>query len=285
MKKFLCIFIIALFLLACKSETKKEPAETQELTETALIEDIDLSFEEQLDQSPRHHEWITLESNGDELYTFVAYPESSDNAKAVIVIHENRGLNEWARYFVDILASEGFIVLAPDLLSNFEEGIKKTTEFENSDAAREAIYALNADDVTADLNTVYDYAKNLDAASGEVAVVGFCWGGSQTFRYATNNAKISSANVFYGTAPDDALKLKSITVPIYGYYGGNDNRVNATIPRTDSIMQAAGLTYEYEIYDGAGHAFMRRGAEPDSDQANKEAHDKAWQLLLDKLHN
>lgn len=282
LRNFTITLIISISILGCKSNSEKSTSTQTANTEASHL-NTSASFSEQLDDSPRHHEWITLESNGRELYTFVAYPESAQATKAVIVIHENRGLNDWARYFTDQLAAKGYLALAPDLLSNAKEGIQRTTDYEDSDAAREGIYGLNPEHVTNDLNTVFKYARTIVAGTGEVAVVGFCWGGSQTFRYATNNQEITSANVFYGTAPDDPEALTRIQVPVFGYYGGDDNRVNATIPKTDSIMKAAGLTYEYEIYEGAGHAFMRRGAETDTDQANKNAHDKAWKRLLEKL--
>ncbi len=237
---------------------------------------------EELSDSPRHQEWVTLKQGNREFQAFVVYPETDQPAKSVIVIHENRGLNDWARLFADKLAGEGYLVIAPDLISN-TQGKKRTTDFANSDAARDAIYALDPGQVTADLDAAYRYIKNDPASSGEVAVMGFCWGGSQTFRYATNNQDITSAHVFYGTAPDDAEALERISTPVYGYYGGDDNRVNATIEKTADIMRAANNKFEYEIYEGAGHAFMRSGHQKDASPANKAAHDKAWSRLLDLL--
>ncbi|MAZ29648.1 MAG: carboxymethylenebutenolidase [Cytophagaceae bacterium] len=283
MKKLnILLLLTVVTLAACKTDKKPETA-SEPLAEAQPEAEQPTDFNALLDASPRHQEWVTLESNGRELYTFVVYPEKADKAKTVIAIHENRGLNDWARYFADQLAAKGYIVLAPDLLSNAADGIKKTTDYKNSDAARDGIYELKPDAVTQDLDAVFTYAQKMDAATGEVAVVGFCWGGSQTFRYATNNPDITEANVFYGTAPEDAEAIKKIKAPVYGYYGGDDNRVNSTIAKTDSIMKKAGLIYETVIYEGAGHAFMRRGAEADSDAANKKAHDAAWVRLLDKL--
>lgn len=127
-----------------------------------------------LEQSPRHQEWVELESNGRTLHNFVVYPEISEKAKVFIVIHENRGLNDWARRFADELAEKGFIAIAPDLLSTTSEGLSKTSDFENSDAARTAIYDLASEQVMADLDTAFDYAKSIDAGTGEVSVIGFC---------------------------------------------------------------------------------------------------------------
>ncbi len=243
---------------------------------------------EQLEHSPRHHEWVTLESSGRVLHTFVAYPERSDNAPVVLVIHENRGLNDWARSFADQLAAAGYIAVAPDLISNTVEGIQKTSDFESSDAAREAIYSLDPDMVTADLNNVLNYAHSIDSGDGTVAVAGFCWGGSQSFRFATNaGSRINTALVFYGTGPESLEAYRRIEVPVYGFYGGDDQRVNATIENSKEMMKEAGNTYDYMIYEGAGHAFMRRGDDPDAseDDPNVIARNKAWERMKIILNN
>lgn len=233
----------------------------------------------QLENSPRHHEWVELPSSGRTLYNFVAYPEVESKAPVVIVIHENRGLDDWARSMTDQLAAAGYIAIAPDLLSESAEGIRKTSDFSTSDDARKAIYSLPADQVTRDLNTVFDYAKKLPASTGNVYVMGFCWGGSQTFRYATNNDKMAAGLVFYGTAPSDSTVFDKIKAPIFGFYGGADARVNATIDQTQSYMDKGGKIYEVVIYDGAGHAFMRRGDDPNGDEPNINARNLAWERL------
>lgn len=239
---------------------------------------------EQLENSPRHHEWITIKSQDRELHSFVAYPEVDDQVPVVIVIHENRGLNTWARSVADQLAGEGYIAVAPDLLSNTQDGIEQTSDFESSDAARSAIYELNPEGVTKDLMAVRKYAEEMDAGTGQVAVAGFCWGGSQTFRFATNAGdSIEAAFVFYGTAPESQQAINQIEAPVYGFYGENDERVNATIERTQRMMKKAGATYDYTIYDGVGHAFMRRGDDPNADAQYKEARNQAWTRLTSLL--
>ncbi len=246
---------------------------------TLLAQDFALK---QLEESPRHHEWVKIESNDRMLENFVVYPQSNEKSTVVIVIHENRGLNTWARSFADQLASRGFITIAPDLLTD-DKGMK-TSDYASSDAARSALYELNPDAITSDLMAVLDYAKSMDAGNGNVAVVGFCWGGSQTFRFATNAGdEIEAAYVFYGTGPGEAEPYSYIKVPVYGFYGGNDNRVNSTIAFSEEQMKANGLEYNYVIYDGAGHAFMRRGDDPEADGPNKEARDKAFDRLSNLL--
>lgn len=251
------------------------------LPELSLAQDFAL---EQLEKSPRHHEWAEIEYNGRTVHTFVAYPETSEKATAVMVIHENRGLTDWVRSFADQLAAAGYIAVAPDLLSG-AEGKTKTSDFVSSDAARSAIYELDQEQVTADLQAVQDYAASLPAANGKTVVTGFCWGGSQTFKFVTNNSEVSAGLVFYGTAPKEASELAKIAVPVYGFYGGDDNRVNATIPETEKQMQQAGNTYQYKIYPGAGHAYMRRGDDPEGGAENRAARDASRERLLNILAN
>lgn len=273
------VLIMTLFF-SCKNENKEE---SNDLTEVNEKQSSEITESGELSDSPRHQEWVTLSHGDREFEAFVVYPEKKEKAKPVIVIHENRGLNDWARLFADKLAAEGYLVIAPDLISNTVEGKNRTTDFENSDAARDAIYDLDPEQVTKDLNAAYEYIVNDPASTGKVAVVGFCWGGSQTFRYATNNPDVTSAHVFYGTAPKEQDVYSNIEAPVYGYYGGNDNRVNSTIEETEKMMSEAGKTYEYEIYENAGHAFMRSGHQEDAEEGNKNAHDQAWSRLLKLL--
>lgn len=233
-----------------------------------------------LDESPRHHEWVALERDGRTLHAFVAYPEIDEKAGAVVVIHENRGLTDWVRSFADQLAEAGYLAIAPDMLSGDGPDGGKTSDFPSSDAAREAIYDLDPDRVTADLHAAADYVGALPAATGEVSVAGFCWGGSQTFRFATNRSGLAAACVFYGSAPKSEEEVARINAPVHGFYGENDNRINSTLDATAAMMTAAGKTFDPVIYDGAGHAFMRRGDAPDADDASRAARDDAFERLL-----
>ncbi len=241
---------------------------------------------EQLEESPRHHEWVTVSAPGDRtVHSFVAYPEREESTPAVIVIHENRGLTDWVRSAADQVAAAGYIAIAPDLLSEFDSEHERTSDFESSDAARSAIYELDGEQVIADLQAVQEHVAQMPASNGTTAVMGFCWGGSQTFRFATYASDLSAALVFYGTAPEDEARIQNISAPVYGFYGENDERVNSTIPRTEALMQTHGNAYEYEIYDGAGHAFMRRGDDPEGSPEHRQARDEAWdrvkQILSD----
>lgn len=233
-----------------------------------------------LEESPRHHEWVALERDGRTLQAFVAYPEVSGKAPAVVVIHENRGLTDWVRSFADQLAEQGILAIAPDMLSGDGPDGGKTSDFPSSDAARGAIYNLDPDRVTADLHAAAEYVLALPAASGELSVAGFCWGGSQTFRFATNRPGLSAACVFYGSAPKSADDIGRIDAPVYGFYGENDNRINSGLDATAEMMTTAGASFDPVIYDGVGHAFMRRGDASDADPIGRAARDAAFERLL-----
>jgi carboxymethylenebutenolidase len=236
-----------------------------------------------LEKSPRHGEWVKVKNGDREVQSFVVYPEVKDKAAAVVVIHEIFGLTDWVRSVADQLAEAGYIAIAPDLLSTKSGG---TAELGGGDAVRKAIMSLPPDQVTGDLNACADYVAKLPACNGKVAVGGFCWGGGQSFRFATNNKNLKAAFVFYGTGPDKEADIARINSPVFGFYGGNDARVNATIPKTEELMKKAGKTFEPVIYDGAGHGFMRAGEAPDANEPNKKARDEAWKRwkeLLKKL--
>jgi carboxymethylenebutenolidase len=237
-----------------------------------------------LEASPRHHEWAEVKRGDRAIHTFVAYPEKSGKTAAVILIHENRGLTDWVRATADKLASEGYLVLAPDMLSGAGPDGGRTKDFPSGDAAREAIGTLKAADVVADLDAVADYAKSIPSANGTLFVGGFCWGGSKTWDFAAARGDLAGAYVFYGT-PSDATLAQAGKIPcaVHGFYGGNDARVNATLEKTAAALKAAGKTFEPVIYDGAGHAFMRLGEDATPTATNKAAMEQAWERWLKLL--
>jgi carboxymethylenebutenolidase len=236
-----------------------------------------------LENSPRHQEWIKVKVGPREVQCFIVYPEVKNRATAVVLIHEIFGLTDWVRSVADQLAEAGYIALAPDFLSGMAPGGGGTAEFSSRDDVTKAVSSLPPDQVTGDLNAAIIYASKLPACNGKVAVAGFCWGGSQAFRSATNNQFIKAAFAFYGTGPDKEEEIGRIRCPVYGFYGGNDARVNATVPQSIELMKKAGKTYEPVTYDGAGHGFMRAGMAPDANEANKRARDEAWKRWKDLL--
>ncbi len=235
-----------------------------------------------LEKSPRHQEWVVVKHDGREVHSFIVYPEVKNKATAVVVIHEIFGLTDWVRSVADQLAEAGYIAIAPDLLSGMGPNGGRTSDIP-ADKVREYFGKLPPDQITADLNAVSDYVKKLPAVNGKLTVAGFCWGGSQTFRFATNRPDLSAAFVFYGGGPDKKEDIARIKAPVYGFYGGNDARVNATIPTSEALMKEAGKTYQPVIYEGAGHGFMRAGEQPDAQDANRKAHDEGWTRWKDLL--
>lgn len=227
-----------------------------------------------IDKSPRHLEWITVKHDNREVGCYVGYPEVKNKATAVIVIHEIFGLSDWARSVVDEFAEAGYVAIAPDLLWGLGSKGGGTSELTGNEIGQK-IRTLPKDQITADLNAAADYIAKQPGCNGKVIVIGFCWGGGESFRYAANNPNLKAAFVCYGTTPsaDDIAKIKA---PVYGLYAGNDARISAAVPKTTENMKAAGKAYDPVIYDGAGHGFMRSGEDPAATEPNKKAHDAAW---------
>jgi carboxymethylenebutenolidase len=231
---------------------------------------------QRLEKSPRHQEWVTVKNGNRTVHAFLVYPEVKNKALAIVVIHENRGLTDWVRSVADQLAEAGYIAIAPDLLSGMGPNGGRTSDFADASSIGQAFAKLPPEQVTADLNAVTDYVAKLPASNGKVAVAGFCWGGRQAFRFATNRPDLAATFVFYGNGPETKEEIARIKSPIYGFYGGNDARVNATVPQSIELMKEAGKKFEPVTYDGAGHGFMRAGEEPGASEANRKAREEAW---------
>lgn len=239
---------------------------------TALPPDAEHA-KEALGKSPRHPEWVDVKMpDGSKIATFAVYPERKDKAPVVIVIHEIFGLSDWVRGVADQLAKDGFIALAPDLLSGKGPGGGGTDSL--GEDVTKVIRTLTTEDVVARLNAVRGYALTIPAASGKIGVVGYCWGGSQSFLYAVAQPGLGAAVVYYGTAPGDLSSLASIHAPVLGLYGGDDARVNATIAPAEAEMKKLGKSFTVRIYEGAGHGFLRQ--QTGREGANLKATEKAW---------
>ena len=235
---------------------------------------------ERLEKSPRHHEWVQISRPGRTLHAYVTYPESPSKSPAVLLIHENRGLTDWIRSVADQLSEEGFIAIAPDFLSGMAPGGGRTSDFASEDAAREAISKLHMGQVILDLHHAANYVGRMPASDGSLFAAGFCWGGARVWQFANERPDLAAAFVFYGTGPQEPAGINGIVAPVFGFYGGNDTRVNATIPRTEELMRAAGKRFRHVIYEGAGHGFMRTGEEPNASEENRRARAQAWERWL-----
>ena len=241
------------------------------------------STKAELEASPRHGEWVKITTADERVVnTFIVYPEVKEPATSIIVIHEIFGLTDWIRLVGDRLAAEGFVAICPDLLSGMGPDGGGTESFGSGDDVRRTIRELSSSQVASDLDAVQKYARELPSTNDKVAVSGFCWGGGQTFSYAVHSDSIAAGFVFYGraAATEDVPK---ISAPVYGFYGESDNRINATIDATKAAADAANVTYDPVIYEGVGHAFLRRGMAEDANDAQKAATKAAWERWVSLL--
>ena len=233
---------------------------------------------DRLNHSPRHGELVTVDVDGAPVRAWLVYPERKDKAPVVIVIHEIFGLTDWIRAVADQLAADGFIAVAPDLLSGKGPGGGGTESFPSRDDVTKAVSGLDRGEVIRRLDAVRAHALALPAAAGTSASIGFCWGGSTSFAWATAEPGLSAAVVYYGTAPEDEAALARIHAPVLGLYGGEDARVGATIEPTRTAMRKLGKSYDAHVFDGAGHGFLR--AQSGQDGANRRAGERAWPMTL-----
>lgn len=255
---------------------KPSPAAAPAPRNEAIPPDAD-QVKEALAKSPRHGEWVDVAlPGGGKLLTWAVYPEKKEKAGVVIVIHEIFGLTDWVRGVADQLAKEGFIALAPDLLSGMGPNGGGTDAL-GADATK-VIRNLTPVDAAARLDAVRAYALKLPAANGKVGSVGFCWGGSTSFGYAVAQPKLDAAVVYYGSSPEDPGAYAKIGAPVMGFYGGDDARVNATIPQAEEAMKKLGKRYTAAVLEGAGHGFLRQ--QTGREGANARASAKAWAATL-----
>ena len=232
-----------------------------------------------LDAVTTHGEWIYIKRGADSIRAYVAYSERSSLSPGIIVIHENRGLTEWEPTVADRLAKNGFIAIAPDLISS-QFGNTPA----NQDTARILIGQLQPDLVTADLDAVYTWLNSQPAVKKDnIGTIGFCWGGGQSFRYATNNPNLKAAVVCYGPAPDMAA-LGRIQARVLGVYGENDARINAALPAVDSAMKANGKRFQFEMYPGTGHGFLKPGRQGYDTPQMERAWDRIIAFYLENLN-
>lgn len=235
-----------------------------------------LNVRERLAGSTRKGDWAMIRTGPtDSVRAWVVYPEKTGKAPVVVVVHEIFGLSTWVKGVADQLAANGYIAIAPDLLTG-----KAPLEADTmaAAAATAAIRTLKADDVHRQLEAVARYGMNLPSAAKKYGIVGYCWGGSTSFAHAVRSpAGLAGAVVYYGASPD-TVDLPRVKVPVLGLYAGDDQRVNATVPRTDTIMRRLGKPYEIHIFDGAGHGFLRQ--QEGRNGANQAASDKSWPLTV-----
>lgn len=219
-----------------------------------------------------HGEWVYIKRGTDSIRAYVAYPERKTKAPAIIVIHEIYGLTKWEPTVADRFAKNGFVAVVPDLLSS-----RFGPSPADADSGRALIGQLEPDGITADLDATYAYVNALPAVMKDrIGTIGFCWGGGESFRYATNNPNLRAVVVCYGPAPDSAT-MKRINAPVLGIYGENDARITQALPAVSAAMQKAGKTFTQEVYPGTGHGFLKPGRQG-SEGPQPE---RAWSRIVD----
>jgi carboxymethylenebutenolidase len=279
--------VLALAVVACTT-TKMTPANdphadhAQEATTVMAAASSDSlppdanGAPARLASSPRHGEWAMIHTtNGDSIRTWVVYPERSTKAPVVVVVHEIFGLSTWVRSVADQLAADGFIALAPDLLTmkNLPSGPDSVV----ARVATDSIRTLDPAWVQRQLDAVAAYGMSLPAAEKKYGIVGFCWGGGVSFAHAVHAPNLGASVVYYGTSPKTS-DLASVRAPVLGLYGGNDARVDATIPAADTALHNLGRIYNPVIYPGAGHGFLRQ--QTGMNGANMTAARAAWPATI-----
>jgi carboxymethylenebutenolidase len=232
---------------------------------------------ERLAASPRRAEWVTIRVGQDSVRGWVVYPARTENAPVVVAIHDNRGMSNWIRGVADQLAADGFIAIAPDLLTM--QGIPRMPDGESVlDSVRTKIG--NVDQATRDrfIQAFGEWGTRLPGATSRYGVMGFCWGGGTVFGHAVAApASLGAVVVYYGSSPAPA-QLGTVRAPILGLYGADDARVNATVPPAEAALKAAGRTFEAHMFAGAGHGFTR--SQEGRDGANLAAVRQAWPLTV-----
>lgn len=234
--------------------------------------------DERLAASPRQGEWVTIGVGGDSVRAWVVYPEQRENAPVVVAVHDNRGMSNWIRGVADQLAADGFIAIAPDMLSTL--AVPRDADGDSDpDSVRAAIGGVDQAMRDRYIQAFGEWGTSLPGASDQYGIVGFCWGGSTVFAHAVAAPpSLGAVVVYYGGAPAPE-RLSSVRAPILGLYGEDDARVNATVPAAKAALDAAGRTYDTHTFAGAGHGFTR--SQEAREGANRAAIEEAWPLTVE----
>lgn len=185
---------------------------------------------------------------------------------AVVIVHENRGLNPHVKDVTRRMAAEGFMALGLDYLS------PAGGTPEDEDKGRDMIGQLTQQDINAFGKAAVAYLKGRPDSTGKVGAVGFCWGGGAVNALAVNDPDLAAGVAYYGGQPK-AADVAKIRAAMLLHYGGLDERVNAGIPAYEAALKQGGKTYEIYVYEGANHAFNN---DTNAARFNKEASTQAW---------
>jgi carboxymethylenebutenolidase len=214
-------------------------------------------------------------TDGAAIGAYLTRPKGEGRLPAVVVLHENRGLNDHIRDVARRLAKAGYVALAPDLLSR-QGG---TESFASPDAAIEAIGKVDEEAITKDITGGINYLKGQNyVRANKIGVVGFCWSGGNAMLILTRNKDLAAGVVYYGRNPKDLDDVKNISGPVLASYGEKDERITSGVPALEEAMKKHGKSFEYKIYPGAQHAFNN---DTNPQRYNAEAAKDAWGRTLE----
>jgi carboxymethylenebutenolidase len=216
-------------------------------------------------------EYVTYPGVPNEMKAYIARPKEEKKYAAVIVIHENRGLNAHIEDVARRAATAGYLAIAPNALA----ALGKT--FANEDEARAAFSSLKPEDNLKNFIGAFDYLKTRKDFNGKAGCVGFCWGGAMANNLAVNIPDLKAAVAFYGRQPA-ATDVPKIKAAVQLHYGALDEGVNAGIPAYEEALKANKITYELYMYEGAQHAFHN---DTSAARYNEAAAKLAWQRTLE----
>ncbi|HEY8566613.1 MAG TPA: dienelactone hydrolase family protein [Beijerinckiaceae bacterium] len=202
---------------------------------------------------------------------YLVQPKTAGRRPAVLVIHENRGLNPHITDITRRVAAEGYLALGLDYLST--AGGTPT----NEDRARDMIGQLSPDQALASSQAAIAYLKGRPDGTGKAGAIGFCWGGAAVNALAVSGAEFEAGVAYYGRQPP-AEKVAAIRAPLLLHYAGLDQPVNAGVPAYEAALKAAGKPYELHLYEGANHAFNN---DTNAARYDKAAADLAWRRTMD----
>ena len=221
------------------------------------------------------HEWVDIPLGSVKVHTWIEYPNNLEKAPIIIVMQHAAGLDDWMRALADQLALQGFIAIAPDILSGMGPNSGNFESFRFPDDAIKAMSRLKSEEALRRYKAAWNYGMKLPQANGKGAVLGVGMGGSAAFQFAADVAETNAAVVFYGTAPGEAV-LTRIKAPVLGLYGDQDLVSTPTVESAAVTMKRLGKTFESHVYPGATQEFMRSQAEGQNGAATAAA----WPVTL-----
>ncbi|MDP3879116.1 MAG: dienelactone hydrolase family protein [Dehalococcoidales bacterium] len=219
---------------------------------------------------------VAFSSEAFDVKAYLSKPGSAGSFPGLIIIHENRGLTPHIQDVARRFASQGYVALAPDLLSR----VGGTAQFSTTDQAVAAIGTLSSEGVMTDLNSAFNYLRSRpDVQQDNIGVIGYCWGGGNSLLFATRNSGLGAAVVYYGPNPASIDDVADIAAPVLGIYGEEDTRISMNVPALVDAMNQFNKSFEYKIYPGAAHAFFN----DTGTRYHPESAADAWQVTLSFL--